>query len=408
MAEVFQPGCVLAPERLPIVAVHVLHVEEVPVAPPHFVKDLLPFLHRHPLHLQVRRGHGLLPLRAVRRGVEQLELALRADKQFRAVVGDGVALVAVLEHRFLAILQRENHQSRPPAGLASVEEVAAPGIQQVPFVGNETAIITRRDRYTRCPQGDALVVDLDDRLLLWLGLLLFGFLLFRDRDFIGLGREGMFGVLLQRERIDLCRLREGKIELVVSDQRVKFTIGEVVEVLALRIPGRIVGGKHWIGDAPDLPVGLTPDMNGPDGRFAGERERQVARIRRPGEVLQLSALLVGHEFFRLVGHRHHEETAFLVRKGDLFRVGRPERPVAHLLAVRGQLHGRAGAVLGHDVEFFFTRKVGNVGDVPAIRRPVGELLVCAGRAGQVPRHAFLDGGRENLAACHEQSPFTLG
>ncbi len=139
-------------------------------------------------------------------------------------------------------------------------------------------------------------------------------------------------------------------------------------------------------------------------------ESVSARYRPSGDqayVAELAAPLVGDLGDRAVGEAHHVELAVLVGEGDALAVGRPLRVVAEGVAAVGDLPRRAGAVLGDDVELVLAVGVGEVGDLRAVRRPAGPLVVRARGVGEVAGRPVLGGHREDVAARHDDRPLAV-
>ena len=59
MPHMREPRAIAFPNRVPVVSMHVLRVEEIPVAPPHLVEDRFPFFRGHEIQLHLRRRHSL-------------------------------------------------------------------------------------------------------------------------------------------------------------------------------------------------------------------------------------------------------------------------------------------------------------------------------------------------------------
>jgi hypothetical protein len=74
VGHVGQERPVLLAQRLPVVAVHVLHVEEVAVATPDLVEDLGPLVGGNAVHVHAPGGDGLLRAPAASAGVVEDEV----------------------------------------------------------------------------------------------------------------------------------------------------------------------------------------------------------------------------------------------------------------------------------------------------------------------------------------------
>src|ERR1039457_6970778 len=88
MRHVWQKLAVALPQGLPIVTVHVGRVEEIAVAPPHFVEDVVPFRDRVFLQHQPGGRDGFLCAGAGRCCVVHVPDLLLADKHFRPIIRD--------------------------------------------------------------------------------------------------------------------------------------------------------------------------------------------------------------------------------------------------------------------------------------------------------------------------------
>ena len=83
-----------------------------------------------------------------------------------------------------------------------------------------------------------------------------------NRHLIALRREGMLHILTQSHRVDVGGAISRIVELNLRNLRRKLAIAQEVEIVSLRIPGRIVGIEHVVGNAVDLPVRGAPDVDG--------------------------------------------------------------------------------------------------------------------------------------------------
>jgi hypothetical protein len=72
VGHILQQRAIPVAKAFPVVPVHVLHIEVVPIPAPHFVEDLGPFLGRHPVYSEAGRRDRFLGTATGRRRIEQL------------------------------------------------------------------------------------------------------------------------------------------------------------------------------------------------------------------------------------------------------------------------------------------------------------------------------------------------
>ncbi len=85
-------------------------------------------------------------------------------------------------------------------------------------------------------------------------------------DLVAFGGEGVLDVLAQGEAVDAGLAVGGEVELDRADLRLEHVVGEVVEVVALGVEGRLVLVEELAGDPGDLAL-----RDGSTGRASGSR-----------------------------------------------------------------------------------------------------------------------------------------
>ena len=171
---------------------HVLDVEEIPVATPHLVEDLCPLLLRNHPALQVGGGDLLGRVLAVRRHIVELESRAVPDQGLRAVRRQSVALDVLGQRLGLTILEGEDLELGLDVRTPTVVERPASRVQDEAFAGVQVAVVVRFHRDAGNPAAQAFEVDPDIGLL-YLGFffcLLFILVLFK-RDLVAFRGQGV-------------------------------------------------------------------------------------------------------------------------------------------------------------------------------------------------------------------------
>ena len=259
VSDVLEPGAVLLPQGLPVIAVHVLHVEEVAEAPPGLVIDLAPLLGGDAVHVEVLGGHGLL-VGALGFGLDQLIAPSGAlpgpGQDLRAVLAEGPALDLCQHLGLLALLQVEHPESVASASSArglAVHAGCALGVEEEALDGLQGAQVVSGHGHAGAPLLEAVIVDAHRHGAAGLGLLLAIVLLLGSlADFVTLLGEGMGHILPQGVGDDVEVAVPSVVELQVAHLRGVVAAREGVEVLPLRIPG----GIHDREEVPREPVQL--------------------------------------------------------------------------------------------------------------------------------------------------------
>ena len=115
-----------------------------------------------------------------------------------------------------------------------------------------------------------------------------------------------------------------------------------------------------------------------------------------------------HDYvFCLGGHVYGDNTVLAVSVEYSLAVGTPTEAADVGVVACGQLDGFA-SFSGLQVDFSFTRAVGDVGYVSSVRTPVGFAFVGAGGTGNVARYTFCGGHVEYFATCGYGQAFTVG
>ena len=106
-------------------------------------------------------------------------------------------------------------------------------------------------------------------------------------------------------------------------------IAEEVEIVALRIPRRIVGVEVVVSYTTQLSVSRTPDMHRRKQILVGHREGEEVSSRRPGVIANLTARRICNFNDLAIGESQHVQLAVFVAERDSFSVRRPLRLVTH-------------------------------------------------------------------------------
>ena len=164
VGDVVEPGAVLLAQGRPVVAVHVVDVEEVAEPPPHFVEDLHPLVGRHPVHHQPRR-RDRLRVALPRRGV-QLVAPPDGDQHLLAVARHRVAPGVGGQGLGLPILERERADLGGHVAPAPVELRARADVEHPPVARAQPRVVVELDGQPHHPPGEAVEIDADGRVVL--------------------------------------------------------------------------------------------------------------------------------------------------------------------------------------------------------------------------------------------------
>ena len=99
---------ILRANGVPVITVHVLDVEKVPVAALDFIEDGEPFFARHAIDLEIAGGNGLLFVRTA--DFVTLEIAIHPGKDKFAVLQEGVTARAFGNSAGFALFEFERVQ----------------------------------------------------------------------------------------------------------------------------------------------------------------------------------------------------------------------------------------------------------------------------------------------------------
>src|ERR1039458_6552101 len=141
MGDVLEQRLILFAYRLPIVAVHVGHIEEIAIAAPDFVEDLGPLFVRNAIHKEVGGGDGFLAGGAGGRGVHDREAGRVADQELGTITGQDEAGVIVQEGGFLAVLEGIDADGAFGFGLAAVVRTGTGAVDQVAALGQKVVVV---------------------------------------------------------------------------------------------------------------------------------------------------------------------------------------------------------------------------------------------------------------------------
>ena len=209
----------------------------------------------------------------------------------------------------LAVLEREALQRRP--------HVAAPAVVLRPAADEEDAVVgpaqpdvvVERHRQSHDAPGEPLELDGDGLLVVAvsIAIVLLGSVRLRvvgrflvrvvviagHLHLVALGRQRMLDVPAQGQCVDAGLAIDQVVPLERAELRRELPVGQVVEVVAVRIPRRVPLVEELVRDPMQGAVGEAPDPDGAELGGVGHRERQVAAAGRPDVVAQRTARLVG-------------------------------------------------------------------------------------------------------------------
>ena len=344
MGDVLQQRPVAVAQRLPVVAVHVLDVEEVAEPPPDLVEDLRPFLGRHAVDHQPAGGHrgGVAAARRV-----DVPATPCAHQHPFAVPRHGVAADAVGDGRRLAVLERETLQRRLHVAAPAVVLRAGADEEHAVVRSAQPDVVVERHRQPHDAPGEPVELDDDGILPVPFALIVVAgrvvvrrirflagrVVLFRvvvpgHLHLVALRRQRVLHVLPQRQGVDAGLPVDQVVPLERAELRRELPVRQVVEVVAVRIPGRVPLVEELVRDPVQGAVGQAPDPDGAELGGVGHRECQVAAAGRPDVVAQRAARLVGDLDDLLRLHVDDAEPAVLVAEGQVLAGRRPLGRVA--------------------------------------------------------------------------------
>src|SRR6185369_4906911 len=104
--------------------------------------------------------------------------------------------------------------------------------------------------------------------------------------------EGVLHVLPQRQREDPGRAARREVPLRARDLRRVLAVGQVVEVVARRIPRRLRLIEHLARDAVEVLLLRAPDPDRAEAVLVAERERDPGTVRGPHVVAGAPGLVL--------------------------------------------------------------------------------------------------------------------
>ena len=286
MRDMRQPRLILSLQTLPVVAVHVLHVEEVAEASPDFVEDLRPFFRRHAVDPQTRGGDVFGRVLALGTDVVQLVASVVSDQDLGAVLGQRVPRDVLGQSRGFPILERKNLQRAVDVGATAVVARTGSDEQEVSLDRGQTVEVVSLDRHASDPVAQALEIDADEFLVLLavvFAVLIFALVL-AHRDLVTLGSERVLDIVTQGQGKDGCLAIGGEVPLDRRDLRGVGAIPEVVKILPVWIPDRLDLVEHVGRDLARSPILDAPDVDRAETALdipvvdKTHRERQMASV----------------------------------------------------------------------------------------------------------------------------------
>ncbi len=226
--------------------------------------------------------------------------------------------------------------------------------------------------------------------------------------FVALPGERRRRVVFQHDEVDRPRRPHVGVRLREPvAHRARVGRAEKVQVLAAHVEHRLAHLAEPVRNRERLVLLDRIRVNRAAERLRVHGVRDPLRVRRP-RVVQIVERRVGllrRDLLRDPALQVDPVEALrVVDVRDLLAVGRPDRrPVE--AGPRDLEDARlAFAVLGGDVQRVLAGGVGEVGDLPAVRRPRGAALVRPGGARQIARVPFLARHGDDLAAELEHRP----
>src|SRR5439155_18849734 len=115
-----------------------------------------------------------------------------------------------------------------------------------------------------------------------------------EGNFVAFRREWILHVFAERECEQSCAAASRIIEFDLAKRWLKVMHGNVVQVVAVRIPGEITRIELVARDAMKLTVVDAPDIDGPKAVRIAQGESKVPTVLRPGVARQISAGIPGN------------------------------------------------------------------------------------------------------------------
>ena len=178
------------------------------------------------------------------------------------------------------------------------------------------------------------------------------------------------------------------------------------EVAAVSAEDGISGVVPAVGDGVLLFVGNAIDVDDVVLVIGHAGVGQPAAVGREGDVGRLLARILHHLGHGLRSHVDEADAVLAVGVDDPTAVRTP-REVADIRVVVFRQLNRVATLGGLHPQLRFAGGVGDVSDVFAVGRPGAAAVVCAGRTGEVFRHALLYGQVEDFAAGRGHDPFAV-
>ena len=287
---------------------------------------------RHAVNQKVGGGDGLCISLPFGLGVKKFVFALEVNKHFLSIVRHVVSADVFGKNCFLAVLHRIENQVGRRITVAAVKRSADLCVNQIILGHGKALVVIAFDRNARNAIGQS--IEINTNVFFWLFvflLFLFFFRLcfvgaswlfafFRDADFIAFRRKWILHVLAQRQSEDSGAAVGCIVEFDLAKRRLKIMNGSVIEIVAVRVPGGTTRIEQVAGNAMDLTVGNTPDIDGPKIVWIAQGERKVPAVARPGVIAQIPPGILGNLRDLFAFESQDKELSVLVRKRDVFAI----------------------------------------------------------------------------------------
>ena len=379
---------VLLPHGVPVDAVHVLEIESVAVSAPGLVEDLGPFL------LVVNVGYHVREFHAV-----TFEVDSSAGD-----VGD-VVFAAVDDERFLSddgeiafgyLLGLSGGEVKGlGAAAASVEDDLAVAVDGTGSGGGAG--------HAQDALVDAVGIHLHGGccslviLLLLLGL---------GRGLAVLGQERRRGVLRQHGDVHRAHVGVRIVPFHRAVGRSEVSRGSEYQVLAVLAEDGRTGVVPLLGDRDLLAACEIVHVDDTHLVGGGLGICDPLAVRGEADSTELR-FGVGHEdLLGAIGNADLHKAVLAVAVEERLAVRSPYEAADVGVGSLGQLHG-LGLLHVLEIDLGLAGTVGDVGDVFPVGGELGPALVGAGRAGDVPGDAGLDGHVEYFSACRDGHAVTF-
>src|SRR5689334_18598104 len=130
----------------------------------------------------------------------------------------------------------------------------------------------------------------------------------------------MLHVFAQRHRIDLSRAIRGEVKLHARKLWQVFTVAVEEEIVALRIPRRVVRVAALRRYASQLSIRRTPNVDRRELVLVRHREYKIVAARRPDVITHLATTRVGDLGDFAIGERDDVNLAVLVAERETLPV----------------------------------------------------------------------------------------